>query len=60
MRKTMSFVIAAAMLSLVAVGTWAATTRSSQQAGAAGAVINPFAMMADAKDLPAPQYAEPF
>ena len=48
------------MLSLVAVGTWAATTRSSQQAGGAGAVIYPFAMMADAKDLPAPQYAEPF
>ena len=60
MRKTMSFVIAAAMLSLVAVGTWAATTRSSQQAGPAEAAINPLAMMADAKDLPAPQYAEPF
>ena len=61
MRKTMSFAIAAAMLTLVAVGTWAATTtRSPQQAGTAGASINPFAMMTDAKDLPAPQYAEPF
>jgi hypothetical protein len=60
MRKTMSFAIAAAMLTLVAVGTWAATTRSPQQAETAGAVINPFAMMTDAKDLPAPQYGEPF
>ena len=60
MRKTMSFAIAAAMLSLVAVGTWAATTRSPQQAGTAGVAINPLAMMTEAKDLPAPQYGEPF
>jgi hypothetical protein len=60
MRKTMSFAIAAAMLTLVAVGTWAATTRSHQPAGTAGPIISPFAMMTDAKDLPAPQYTEPF
>ena len=60
MRKTMSFAIAAAMLTLVAVGTWAATIRSPQQAGTAGPVISPLAMMTEAKDLPNPQYAEPF
>jgi hypothetical protein len=59
MRMTMSFAIAA-MLTLVAVGTWAATTRSHQQPGTAEASMNPFAMMADAKDLPAPQYGQPF
>ena len=40
MRKTMSFAIAAAMLTLVAVGTWAATSRSHQPAGTAGPIIS--------------------
>jgi hypothetical protein len=49
------------MLTLVAVGTWAATTaRSASQTAPAATSINPPAVMTAAKDLPTPQYAEPF
>jgi len=55
----MSFGIAA-ILALVAVGTLAtATTRAPNQTAVASASINPFELMTNSKDLPAPQYAEP-
>jgi hypothetical protein len=50
-----------ATLAIVAAGTIAAaTTRSLQPAKALGASINPFELMMNSKDLPSPQYGEPF
>jgi hypothetical protein len=56
MRKIMPFGIAA-MLALVAVGTWAVATAGSQsQDGFSGIRINTSALMMNSKELPAQQY----
>jgi hypothetical protein len=56
----MSFAVVAT-LAIVTVGTFAATTtRSLQQATGSGASVNPFELMMNSKDLPSPQYGEPF
>jgi hypothetical protein len=56
----MSFAIVAT-LAIVTVGTFAATTtRSLQRATAADAGTSPFELMVNSKNLPSPQYGEPF
>jgi hypothetical protein len=56
MRKIMSLGIAA-MLALVAVGTWAVATAGSQNHdGPSGTRINAFELMMNSKDLPTQQY----
>ena len=56
MRKIMLLGIAA-MLALVAVGTWAAATASSQNRdGFSGTRIDPSVMMTNSMELPAQQY----
>jgi hypothetical protein len=56
----MSFAIAVT-LAIVTVGTFAATTtRALQRPTAPGAGTSPLELMVNAKDLPSPQYGEPF
>ena len=56
----MSFAIVAT-LAIVTVGTFAATTtRSLQRATAADAGTSPVELMVNSKNLPSPQYGEPF
>ena len=56
----MSFAVVAT-LAIVTVGTFAATTtRSLQRVTASEAGTNPFQLMINSKDLPSPQYSEPF
>ena len=56
MRKIISFGIAA-MLVVVAAGTWAAGTTGQNRDGATGTRINTFELMMNSKNLPTqPQY----
>ena len=55
----MSFAIVAT-LAIVTAGTFAATTRSLQRATAPDAGTTPFELMVNSKNLPSPQYGEPF
>jgi hypothetical protein len=54
--RTMFFLAVTTMLVLVAVGSWAVTSRSQVQPQHSGTAIFPLDLMMNAKDLPIRQY----
>jgi hypothetical protein len=58
MRKINLFVVAAALMILAGVGTWAASTPKVRVDAAEGALVDPLQMMMNAKEVPTMKFVD--